>query len=255
MKWFFLLFCFLRCLSLKCQLNESDTMRFSLRLSATGSYQEGNVQVLTLRSRADALYAPTKAWVLKSQNSSLYQTFGKIKADADVFSRNYLYYKPTGKIYPFAIAYVSTNYRRKVDSRYFIGAGATWQMIQAKQHTLKLSAAAVYESTKFAADRYNETKYNGQAKIALWRGSFYFAGWHHLFANRLRLYYDAFWQPGFNNNNNYRLQADAGVDVPLWKGLSFTAAYTFTHENIVVEKIKKIDKLLTFGLSYTFRQP
>ncbi len=73
------------------QLNESDTLKFQLRISVSGNYQTGNVAVFALRNRIDFSVSPVKNWVFKSQNSSLYQAFYGKKADNDLFSRNYLY--------------------------------------------------------------------------------------------------------------------------------------------------------------------
>lgn len=252
MKKFRLLTCILLfSVTSRAQINESDTARFQLRSNITGNYQKGNVEVTTIKSRIDFLYAPVKEVVVfKSQNSSLYQAFYGKKADNDVFSRNYLHYKPQHKVYPFAIGYISTNYRRKIDVRYFAGAGVTYQLVNKPLHTIKLSASAVHEQTKFTATTYNFSEYNGTDKINLWRGTLYAAGWDYFFQSRLRFYYDAYWQPAFNNSNNHRTQVDAGVDFPVWKGLSFTVLYTFTHENVVVYNIFPEDKILTFGLAY-----
>jgi hypothetical protein len=235
------------------QLNESDTVKFQLRTSVTGNYQQGNVEVLTLRSKLDFTFSPVRDFVFKSQNSSLYQAFYSTKADNDIFSRNYLYYKPQKKVYPFAITYISTNYRRKIDNRYFAGAGVTWQLINKANHVIKLSASVIYERSAFYTTVFNYTEYNGNKNIKLWRGTFYIGGWSYTAAKHIRLYYDAFYQPALNNKHNYRLQADIGLDFPVWKGLSFTALYTLTHENVVVKNIKQDDRILTFGLAYNFR--
>jgi Protein of unknown function, DUF481 len=236
------------------QLNESDTAKFQLRVSLTGNYQQGNVEVLNVKSKLECSYSPIKNWVIKSQNSSLYQAFYSVKADNDIFSRNYIYYEPQHKIYPFGIAYVSTNYRRKIDNRYFAGAGVTYQVINTQNNVLKLSASAVYEATKFASSNYNFSEYNGDKNINLWRGTLYVGGWNYLLEKHIRLYYDAYWQPAFNNNNNYRTQVDVGIDFPVWKGLSFNALYAFTHENLVIEKVKQQDKILTFGVAYNLKR-
>ncbi|WP_338876392.1 DUF481 domain-containing protein [Spirosoma sp. SC4-14] len=248
---------FLLCLiasSALAQLNESDTARFQLRASLTGNFQQGNVEVTTVRGKLDLVTSPVRSWVFKSQNSSLYQSFYSAKADNDLFSRNYLYYRPERRIYPFAIAYVSTNYRRKIDLRYFAGAGATLQLICKPQNVLKLSAGTVYENTRFSADTYNEAHYNGSQLIDLWRGTVWLGGWHYLLDNHLRLYYDAYYQPTFSDTNNYRWQYDIGFDFPIWRGLAFNALYTYTHENVVVTNIYPDDKILTVGLSYTLRK-
>jgi len=236
------------------QLNESDTVEFQLRGSVTGNYQQGNVEVLNIKSKLDFTFSPQKNWVIKSQNSSLYQAFYSTEADNDIFSRNYIYYKPQNKVYPFAIAYISTNYRRKINFRYFAGAGTTYQLINTKNIVLKLSASAVYEATKFADSVYNYAEYNGNENINLWRGTLYIGGWSYLLQNHLRLYYDAYWQPAFNNSNNYRTQVDIGADFPVWKGLSFNVLFAYTHENVVIANIQQDDKILSFGLAYNLRQ-
>ncbi len=236
------------------QINESDTVKFQLRAAFTGNYQQGNLEVLNLRGRLDFLVAPNKNWVFKSQNSSLYQAFYSQKADNDIFSRNYLYFRPQQRVYPFAIGYISSNFRRKIKSRYFVGAGASWQAIKTKAVVIKFSASAVQESTTFDNTLYNYPEYNGNKKISLWRGTLYTGGWAYLLERRVRVFYDAFWQPGFEHPHNYRTQFDLGLDFPVWKGLAFNVFYTFTHENIVVQPVQQNDRILTFGLAYNLKK-
>lgn len=239
------------CISSFAQLNESDTVRLRFRGSMTGNYQQGNVEVLTLRSKADLVLATGKALVYKTQNNSLYQAFYSVKADNDLYSRNYLYYKPTHTIYPFAILYASANYRRKILSRVFAGAGATAQVLRTKNTVIKTALSMVYERSRFRDSTYNYVSYNGDRQIRCWRATLYSGGWFYLSAKKIRLFYDAFYQPAIGLQNNYRSQADIGLDLPVWKGLSFTTLFTFTHENVVIQKIKKQDKILSFGVSYS----
>jgi hypothetical protein len=235
------------------QLNESDTIHFQLRASITGNYQQGNVEVLNVRSKLDFTFWPHKNWVFKSQNSSLYQAFFSTKADNDVFSRNYLYYKPQHKLYPFMIAYISTNFRRKINTRYFAGAGLTYQVFNSYKNVLKISASTVYENTKFSERNYNFIVYKGANNIQVWRGTLYVGGWNYFFKKNIRLYYYAYWQPAYDNRNNYRTQIDIGTDFVIWKGFSLNALFAFTHENVVVDKIKKDDKILTWGIAYNLK--
>ena len=114
------------------QINESDTARVQLRSSITGNYQQGNVQLFALRGRIE-LSAAGKGFVFKLQNNGLYQSFFKTKADADIFSRNFLYYRPQQPVYPFVMGFVASNYRLKINTRVFVGGGATWQMIKSSK--------------------------------------------------------------------------------------------------------------------------
>ncbi len=236
------------------QINESDVNTLQVSINATGNYQQGNVNVLTLRNRLEFSSIPLDSVVFKSQNSSLYQEFSDVKSDFDIFSRNYLYYKPQRNLYPYAIGYVSSNFRRKIDSRFFVGLGLTYQLIKKENHSLKISANTVYEKTRFNGTTFNFDDYNGIDVINVWRSSLYLSGSNFLFNRKIKLYYSTYFQPAFDNSKNYRTQSDLGFDFPIWKGLAFNTLFTYTHENVTIQKVKKDDRILTFGLSYNFKK-
>lgn len=236
------------------QLNESDTAYFQLRAGATVAWQQGNVGLLVLRGRLEIVSNSKNPVVFKTQNNNLYQEFSGYKADNDINSRNYLYYQPFKKVYPFAMIFLQTNYRRQIDFRWFGGAGATWQFVQKKHTNMKLSASLVYEATNFRNSVFNENFYNGNNTISLWRATTYLAGWHRLFAGKMKLYYSAYLQPGLDDVSNHRAQAEAGLDFPVWEGLNFLAQYGFYYEQIVIKTVKQEDRILTFGISYQLKK-
>lgn len=236
------------------QINESDTMRLQLQLSLTGSYQKGNVEILTILSRNEFLIRLFPNWVFKTQISSLYTEFSDKKIDNNIFSRSALYYKPYKRVFGYVSPFVSTNYRRKIQFRYFIQSGPTWQAIRNETMVVKLSTNLVYESTLFTDTVFNESSYNGNERISLWRSTIYVGGWVFALQHKLRINYEFFWQPALDNSKNYRTQFEAGLNYPIWKGLGINVVYIYSHENVVVEGIKKDDRILTFGLSYMLRK-
>lgn len=238
----------------RAQLNESDTATFQVRASVTGVYQRGNVDYRALRGNVAAVLRLSERFTAQTQNTSLYQAFFGQKADNDLDSRNFLYYRPEARLYPFAIGFLSTNFRRKLAFRYFAGAGLTGQLVQRPRHVLKLSAGLVYEASRFSESAFNYQEYTGNEEIAVGRATLYAAGWHYLAGKTIRLYYDVYAQPSLSDQNNYRIHLDVGTDVTIGKGFSFTALYVFSHENVVVQGVQPNDALLTFGLSYTFKQ-
>lgn len=235
------------------QLNESDTARLQLRAGLSGAWQKGNVDLLVLRSKLDVVAADSSGqWVYKSQNSHLYQAFGGRRADNDLSSRHYLYHHPRRQVYPFAMLYLQTNYRRKLDYRVFGGAGLTVQLLRTAGSNLKLSGSVVYEGTRFDAKSYNKLAYNGSPTIALWRSTFYLAGWHPLAQKKARLFYTAYLQPGLDGNRNLRSSLELGLDLPVWKGLGMQLAYLYVREGVMPDEVRTTDQLLTFGLQYRF---
>jgi len=232
------------------QINESDTLFLQYNTALTGNLQTGNIEAAAMRLKADFSLAPSPTWAVKTHNSYRYQEFFERKADSDFYSRNFLYLWQQRRVYPFAMAFVSTNFRRKIDFRYFTGIGATWQLVRLPGHTMKTALSGVYESTRFAASAYNYPEYDGSEKIETWRATFWLFGKHALLNKHLRLYYEAYVQPSLERSNNFRWQTEIGLEWPFWKGLSFTANYIFTHENIVASNVKQDDGLLTFGIAY-----
>lgn len=114
------------------QINESDSVRFHGLFSLTGAWQEGNAEVLIVRGKAEASWRPVKNWVLKTQNAYLYQEFFNNKADEDIYSRNFLYLRPENRVYPFVLQLIQTNFRRKINYRYFTGLGTIFQVVHKK---------------------------------------------------------------------------------------------------------------------------
>jgi len=100
---------------LSAQINESDTLSIKAKLSLTGFYQGRNVETIIFRAKSDFSFKPLKNWVFKTQNSYVYQEFGKEKADEDILSQNFFYLNPDRKLYPLLLGFISTNFRREID--------------------------------------------------------------------------------------------------------------------------------------------
>lgn len=232
------------------QINESDTLLLQYRAALTGNAQTGNLKALTLIGRLDISVAPSGRWAFKTQNASRYQAFFGRKADNDFLSQNFVYVGQQRVLYPFAMAFLSGNFRRKIDFRWFAGPGVTWQALRRPGQLIKVSLSGVYESTRFAGETYNRPSYNGSRWIETWRATARIFGQHRLLQQRLRLYYEAYLQPSIEQSDNFRWLADWGLEMPVWKGFSFNTHFTYTHENIVIESVKQNDLILTFGIAF-----
>ena len=63
------------------------------------------------------------------------------------------------------------------------------------------------------------------------------------------LNHESYFQPSLEEGNNFRWQADVGLELPIWKFLSFKINYRHTFESIVIENQNQEDRFLTFGLT------
>ena len=236
-------------LALYAQIDESDTLRLKASLSVTGFWQRGNVQTSIFRGRTDLSVRPWKKWVYKNSNSYVYQAFGKEKADEDILSLNFLYFNPDRKVYPLALAFMSTNFRRAIDARYLVGGGATFQVVRRKAQMLKFSLTCEYEATSFDQTRFNRSEFNGKSNINTIRSTLWINGRYELFKKKMVLSHESYFQPSLENSQNYRWRAEVGLEFPVWKFMNFTINFIDTFESIVIESQVQEDRFLTFGLN------
>jgi hypothetical protein len=236
-------------LLLSAQVKETDTLNFKADLSLTGFWQGGNVETLIFRAKSNLIFEPWKNWEFKTQNSYVFQEFGKVKADEDILSLNFLSIKSERNIYPLVLGFVSTNFRREIDLRYLFGAGAAYQILNNKKHKLKVSITTEYEQTDFSKTEFNRSEYNGNKDINTFRATLWINGKYHLFGNKIILSHESYYQPSLERGNNYRWRADIGLEMPIWKFLNFKVNYLHTFESIVIESQKQEDKFLTFGFT------
>lgn len=223
---------------LSAQINESDTLNFKADLSLTGFYQGGNVETFIFRAKSNMTLKPLRQWVFKTQNSYVYQEFGKQKADEDILSLNFLYLNPERKLYPLVLGFFSTNYRREIEMRYLLGGGITYQFFNKDDSWLKIALSSEYESTLFNETNFNIAEYNGNNTINTYRGTVWVNGKYHLFKKKMIISHEVYYQPSLEKSNNYRWQADLGLELPIWKYLNFKINYIYTNESIVIANQK-----------------
>ena len=231
------------------QTDESDTLKFQARLSLSGILQGGNVQTVIFRANSDLSYSLWEKWVFKTQNSFVYQEFGKQKADEDILSLNFLYFNPKKRIYPLLLGFASTNFRRQIGIRTLFGGGVTFQLLKNDGNWLKVALSSEYEQTEFNNDTFNRIAYNGTPFINTFRGTIWIKGKYHLFKKKLIIGHESYYQPSLERGDNYRWRADLGLEIPLTKYLNFRTNFLHTFESIVIEGQRQEDTLLTFGLT------
>lgn len=245
-KWFFILILIPFCLT--AQTTPDDSLKLKADLAITGFWQSGNVETVIFRARSEVRYQPWRKWIFRTTNSYVYQEFGRQKADEDILSLNFLYFNPERKIYPFLLAFASTNFRREIDLRYLFGAGLTYQVLSKKGNSLKVSLSSEFEQTDFDRALFNRPEYNGNRTITTFRSTLWVKGRYQLFEKKLILTHESFYQPSLERGNNYRWQADIGLEFPVWKHLNLKINYLNTFESIVIENQEQEDRFLTFGL-------
>ncbi|MCW5518259.1 DUF481 domain-containing protein [Aureitalea sp. L0-47] len=231
------------------QTKEKDSLKLRADLSVTGFLQSGNVDTWIFRAKSEVSFRSWGNTVFKTKNSYVYQAFDKEKADEDILSLNFLEFNPTRKIYPFVLGFFSTNFRREINYRYLLGAGASFKILNKKNYELKASTSLEYENTDFNLTTFNVPEYNGSESIETYRATFWLYGKYHLFKNKIVFSHESYVQPSLEQINNYRWRADISLEMPIWKYLNFKINYIHVLESIVVIDQSRVDRFLTFGLT------
>ena len=183
----------------------------------------------------------------------MFQEFGGDKADSDFLSLNFLYINPERTFYPQFFGIASTNFRREIALRTLYGGGMTYQVIDKKKdknkNWLKMSITGEYEQTRFKRADFNLTEYNIDRNINTFRSTLWISGHYNLFKKKLILKHEMYFQPSWEQGNNFRWWADVALEFPIWKHLNFKINYLRTYENIVIAGQQQEDEFLTFGLT------
>ena len=70
-----------------------------------------------------------------------------------------------------------------------------------------------------------------------------------MFKKKVIVNHEFYFQPSLEQSNNFRWQADAGLELPIWEFLNFKINYLHTFESVVIENQKREDNILTFGFT------
>jgi Protein of unknown function, DUF481 len=231
------------------QLNESDSIPWQIKFNTTGSVLDGNVARTVLLNRFEVAHA-NKNWGISTRNDYQYGRTRYILTESDMISYNFFYLKPLSKVYPYAMALIETNLRRKIDLRYQFGPGVTWNAIHTKLSTVKLSVTGTYEHTTYRGVIFDDEMYNGSNTIETWRMTGRIFG-KHILKNKVRISYEFWWQQSLNESINYRFHTEEAIEFPLAKHIAFRTAFRYSHENIELVGLKPYDLFWTYGFTIT----
>lgn len=248
-QWLYGLF-LLNIPSASAQLNESDTIPLQIKLTTTGSYLDGIVNRLLLVNRAELAYAKPAAGFSSRTDYQLGETFYR-RTENDLVSYNFLYLHPLQRLYPYAMLLVETNYRRKVRFRYQPGIGVSYNALNQKNNLLKLSLTGSFEHSAYGGtefDHYipNDAPRNVIETIRLTGRVF---GRHRFFDNRLRFYYEFWFQQSVLDALNFRYHTDDALELAVTRRVALRLGIRYTYEHIELVGNKPYDLFLTYGIS------
>ena len=235
--------------NLSAQLNESDSIRWQVKFNATASVLNGNVARTLLLTRIEVAHA-NERWGISTRNDYQYgRTFYNL-TENDVISYNFIYIKPLARVYPYVMGLVETNLRRRIDFRYQVGPGVSWNVVRKKTSFVKLSLTGTYENTQYNGSVFDDEQYNGNTVLDTWRLTGRIFGKHRLL-DKVRISYEFWWQQSLSDRVNYRYHTEEAIELPVTKHIAFRTALRYSYENIELVGLKPYDLFWTYGLTIT----
>jgi ABC-type maltose transport system permease subunit len=222
-----------------------DTIPFwrshSLRLTADGTFQSGNVERILLRSGASTVLTSN---IFEIEASALY-AYGeqnKQSAENDVLANGSVSVPVHNALSALFFGTSEISRLRRIDFRYQAGIGGKYVFFHSAKNSLKSSVVALFDETDFA----NSTP------IASTRISLRIKGRHQLIESYLFFSHETFYQPSINfPQRDFRWRTSATIEVPISKTFSLTSTFVNSYESIVSPGRLNNDATLTVGISST----
>jgi hypothetical protein len=233
----------------RAQLTETDTLKFGYRATLNGSWITGNLERLLVTATLD-LSTVHRVWAFRTSNSYQHGTFGKFRTENDLISKNFFYLFPRKAVYPYLMGWMETNLRRSIGFRYQVGPGVSWAFLRKPKHSMKISATATFEETRFERDTFELVAYDGTQMIRTARATARLVGQHSFASGHIRLRYELWGQPSVLDADNFRLHADVAIEVPVHKLIAVRTAFNYNYESVVVAGAFRQDTYWMFGLTF-----
>lgn len=139
-----------------------------------------------------------------------------------------------------------------LNSRNLAGTGIKYRVIEfmskgdsAKTLDVNISTGLMYETEDYTVGNDKVNKY-------LWRSTnFISVDW--LIKKKLNLTGVVYFQPAFNNLNNYRIASDVSFEVAIAKSLHFITEFSLRYNNMPITDVKKYDFSIQNGLRIEIR--
>ena len=254
LRYMKLLFKFLVCLCLlglalpiNAQLLEADTARWAYGLTGNLYLSKGNVDRLLLRTDASVKHLG-EGWGFASEQTYQYGTFGPLRTENDVFSRNFAYLKPQKRVYPYLMVWLERNLRKQINFRYQIGPGISADIVKQSNYLLKVSLTATWEHSRFAGNDFVNADPQASPDIATPRLTPRLFGEHRMFAGRLLLQHETWFQQSLRFRANRRFHQVLVWQLPLGKVFAFRSRLDYMYEHVGLRGVAQGDLYLTAGV-------
>jgi len=235
------------------QLNEADTSAWQTEGNLSLKLNTGNVERLIITPELNVAHVSNaKTWGCSARERYTYGTFGNVISERDLLSRNFVYYRPEQRFYPYLMLWFQTHERQRLGFRYQAGAGVTWGTLRSKQQLLKISATITCEGNDYKEGNLTlmaDTLVTGYQTFRITGRVF---GSHVVVNDVMNGYYEALFQQALDNAGNWRVFAESGINIRVTKAFAMRTYMNYEYQTVHVRTERPADLILNVGASYRF---
>jgi hypothetical protein len=233
------------------QLEESDTTRWQFNSNLSLRLNTGNVQRLIITPEANVAHIDShKSWGFSARQRYTYGTFGTIRTENDLLSRNFIYHAPERRVYPYLMVWFQTHARQKLRFRYQIGPGVTVVPLKRNLHIIKLSLTGTYERNWYHEAGLEYIKDKTIKSYGVVRATTRIFGSHALAKDFVSFYYEFLFQQAFDNKENWRIFTECGINTKIVNGFSMRSYFNLEYQQVHVYSEKPNDLIFNMGINY-----
>lgn len=233
------------------QLEEGDTSRWQFSTNLSLRLNTGNVERMILTPEANVAHVHAKKrWGFAARQRYTYGTFGELRTENDLLSRNFVYITPERRFYPYVMAWFQTHARQKLGFRYQVGPGVTYQPMKKHRHILKLSATFTHEHNWYTQAALDYIEDQSSREYSVFRVTGRIFGSHTFADGAVSIYHELLFQQATNQAENWRVFAEGGIHTRVIGGFSMRSYLNFEYQQVHVSTEKPDDLILNIGLNY-----
>lgn len=237
--------------SASAQLQEGDTTRWQFNSTFSWRLNTGNVERLIVTPEANLSHLnKDKRWGFSARERYTYGTFGPVKTESDLLSRNFVYLNPNNRIYPYAMLWFQTHARQQLEFRYQAGLGVTVLPLKSRRQVIKLSITATYEQNSYQSVGLTELHDPAVKSYNVVRATGRIFGSHSFPQNVVSVYYEFYFQQAVDNINNWRIFSEGGITTAITRGFSMRTYINYEYQSVHLQSVKPNDLILNVGLNY-----
>lgn len=156
---------------------------------------------------------------------------------------------PKKRVYAFMNGGYERSFLRGINYRAYGGLGANFRVVDTDNHKFEPYINVLYEYNKYASPIVFGDDTTDVVQTA--RGVVGWTGLHKVAKGKLIITHDAKYSQSLQVANNFRVEGNVALTVPIIKILNVKTAFGATYENVVPVGRKKADFIWTFGIVLT----